>query len=108
MNNAELVELSKIAREDGRRLFAVTETVHKIALIGPILVGVLGLISGILAISNALIVAGLIIFIAAGLICWIMYLGIILTTLFMKVIVHSMFSTLGALEAVSYNKNNII
>jgi hypothetical protein len=108
MKSDELIELSKLARQDGRRLFAVTETLHRIGLIGPILIGILGLIGGFAAISNSGIGAGLFVFIVAGLISWIMYLGVILTTSFMKVIVHSMFCTLGALEAVSEEKKNII
>lgn len=106
MKSEELIELSKLAREDGRRLFTVTETLHKIGLIGPILIGILGLIGGFAAISNAGIGAGLFVFTVTGLVCWLLYLGIILTTSLMKVIVHSMFCTLGALEAMSNEKNN--
>lgn len=106
MNNEEFQELSTRAREDGRRLFAVTEMLHKIGLIAPATFGFLGMIAGVAAISNVGIFAGLIVFAVAGFITWLLYLGLVLTTSLSKVLVHSMFSVLATTEIL--RKNNLV
>lgn len=104
MNDQEFQELSNRAREDGRRLFAVTETLHKLGLIGPGAIALLGIIGGLAAISNAGIGAGLFVFLITGFVCWVIYLGLVLATSISKVFVHSLFCMLGTLE--SMNKIN--
>jgi uncharacterized membrane protein len=106
MNNQEFVELSTLAREDGRRLFEVTETLHRLGLIGPLLILLVGVIGGFAAISNVGLGAGLFVFTIAGFISWVLYLGLVLITSLSKVFVHSMFCMLGTLESMNKSNNN--
>ena len=105
MTNDELTELSSRARADGRRLFQIVETLHRI---GMIVLALLLLGGGVIVITLlikedvliALAIAGVI-----GFICWLMYLAVVLSTYLSKVLIHSMFcmpSTFERLSAETY------
>ena len=98
MTDKELDELSSRAREDGQRLFAVAGMLHKIALAGIILLGLMGAIGGMALIANG--GGGLLAFAVTALVCWLIYLGVTLATSISRVLVHSMFCMLSTCETL--------
>ena len=102
MTDKELDELSSRAREDGQRLFAVAGMLHKIALAGIILLGIMGAIGGMALIANggAQVIGGLLAFAITALVCWLIYLGVTLATSISRVLVHSMFCMLSTCETL--------
>ncbi len=102
MNDKELDEISSRAREDGQRLFAVANTIHTIGMAGIILIGITGAFGGIALMSNggAQVIGGLLTFAATALVCWLLYLGVALSTSLARVLVHSMFCMLSSCETL--------
>lgn len=108
MNSSDLQELSKIARQDGQRLFEVSETLNRLGLVGIVIFGLAGLILAWGATENANISAGIFVILITGLLCWFLYLGLIVTTSLTKVFVHTLFSTLATCEQLNSNVSIVI
>jgi hypothetical protein len=105
MNSTELNELSKLARHDGQRLFEVAETLNKLGLVGIVILALAGVIAAWGATENAGLNAGIFVIVITCLICWFLYLGLVLTTSLSKVFVHILFSTLATCENSNINNS---
>jgi len=105
MNDKELEELSSRAREDGQRLFATASTLNKIGLTGVSILGIIGFIGGIALMSNggAQVIGGLLAFAVTAFVCWLIYLGVVLSTSLSRVLVHSMFCMLSTCETLRHD-----
>ncbi len=102
MTDKELEELSSRAREDGQRLFAVSNTLHRIGLVGITLLGIAGAIGGMALMSKGggQVMGGFLTLAVTAVVCWLVYLGVALSTSLSRVLVHSMFCMLSTCETL--------
>jgi hypothetical protein len=102
VTDKELEELSSRAREDGQRLFAVSNTLHRIGLVGITLLGIAGAIGGMALMSKGggQVMGGFLTLAVTAVVCWLVYLGVALSTSLSRVLVHSMFCMLSTCETL--------
>ena len=107
MNKGDIRTLAFNARNDGTRLYGVSELVYKISIIGVWIVGIIGVITSIFAISQVGFFYGLITSICFFIICFILYVVAVLSTHVAKVLVHTSFASVAIIEHISQNSTNI-
>lgn len=100
MTDRELDELTSHARDDGQRLYATANVLHKVGLVAVAIVGLVGLILGLMLIGEGgkQLVAGLLVIAVTAIVCWLLHLFVALSTFAARVLVHSLFSSLGTCE----------
>lgn len=94
----DIKSLSEKTREDGKRLFGVSELIYKIAIIGISLIGIVGWIAALFAMQEVGFWFGFSIAFFTFLVCFISYIIAVLTTHVAKVLVHTSFSNVAILE----------
>ena len=97
MNKSDFSKLVRRTREDGNRLFGVCELIHKIYNVFLIIIGGLGTIASLAAMSLSFPM-GMAMAIVVAVICFFIYVIAVLLTHVAKVMVHNSFATLGLLE----------
>jgi hypothetical protein len=100
MKEKEFQELSARARYDGQRLYAVTNVLHKIGLVVPVLLGLVGLLAGAAVLSEKGALPGVLIMSLSLLLSWVLYLILTMTSSLCKVAVHGLFCLLAEVEGV--------
>jgi hypothetical protein len=100
MKEKEFQELSTRARYDGQRLYAVTNALHKIGLVVPVILGLVGVLGGAAVLSEKGVLAGAVIISLSLLLSWVLYLTLTMTSSLCKVAVHGLFCLLAQVEGV--------
>jgi len=107
MNANEIAELSKMSREDGKRLFEVSHIIYQICIIFLCIFGLAGLCISIAVATNYNNVGvGFLIFSGTLFLCFLCYVIGVLATHTGKVAVHNLFANLAIIEHLNA-KNNI-
>lgn len=107
MNSNEIAELSKMSREDGKRLFEVSDIIYQICIFLTCLFGLVGLcVSIAVATHYNNVGAGFLIFSGALFLCFLCYMIGVLATHSGKVAVHNLFANLAIIEHLNA-KNNV-
>ena len=107
MNIDDMKSLSEKTREDGGRLFAVSEWLFKA---GMTVIWVIAIVAGIATIAlisqgSFGIGMGLILALAATALCFFIYIVTVLSTHVAKVLVHLSFSNIALLEHFNESKS---
>ena len=105
MNTNEIKSLSEKTRNDGARLFGVSEFIYTCAIIFGWLMGIIGGILSLVIIFQVNFLAGMGIALLTAIFCFINYIIAVLTTHVAKVLVHTSYSNIGILELL--NKENL-
>jgi hypothetical protein len=108
MTETELRELVNQSRLDGRRLFGVSEFLYKAAIYTNWVIGIIGGIMGLWAITRGegVTFVGIIIVIVTAAICLFNYMVAVLSTHIAKVLVHTSFASVGTLEYLNKKNTN--
>ncbi|WP_295553018.1 hypothetical protein [Limnohabitans sp. Rim8] len=94
----DIDELFLKSKEDGSRLYATADSLHKLFQKLLIFVGAIGVIIGFIAMEKMTFFAGVIIITITLAICFLIYMLQIIVTNSSKVLVHILFTNLAILE----------
>jgi uncharacterized paraquat-inducible protein A len=103
MDTNDIKSLSEKTREDGKRLFRVSEFIYKFSIFVVWVIGILGTIISLFLMLKISFWLGFGILLFAALICFASYITAVLTTHIAKVMVHTSFSSIAILEHFSKN-----
>jgi len=106
MNTNEIKSLSEQTRNDGARLFGVSEFIYTCAIIFGWIMGIIGGILSLVIIFQANFLAGMGIALLTAIFCFINYIIAVLTTHVAKVLVHTSYSNIGILELLNKENSN--
>lgn len=98
MTDEEIAELTSKSREDGARLYSVSDAVYKVLLGITGFVALVGVFATIAAFVNINAGAGFAVLIFSVVTCGSLYAGAIFSTHVSKVLVHLLFSNLAILS----------
>lgn len=94
----ERAELLRKGREDGARLFRVSQVLYQVMIGIVALLGVGGVILALALMGQQGVVAGLAALLVTAVICLVVYALAVLSTHGAKVLVHLLFSSLATME----------
>jgi hypothetical protein len=101
MNANEIKSLSEKTRNDGARLFGVSEFIYTCAIIFGWIIGIIGGLLALITIFKLNFWAGMGIALLTAIFCFANYIIAVLTTHVAKVLVHTSYSNIGILESLS-------
>ncbi len=105
MNSQDIKSLAVKAREDGSRLFGVCELIYMISIIGVWIVGIVGVLTTVIAIAQAGLLFGVAIGFSFFIFCAVIYVGAVLSTHVAKVLVHTSFASVAIIEHLSQSSS---
>jgi hypothetical protein len=94
----DIDELFLKSKEDGSKLYATADSLHKLFQRILILVGAIGIIIGLIAMQEMTFLAGIIIIAITLAFCFLVHMIQIVVTNSSKVLVHILFTNLAILE----------
>ena len=106
MNTNDIKSLSEKTRNDGARLFGVSEFIYTCSIIFGWLMGIVGGIISLVVIFKVDFLAGMGIALLTAIFCFINYIIAVLTTHVAKVLVHTSYSNIGILELLNKENSN--